>query len=155
LRVVDFDTDFAKNWVNWALILGGIVAVIAEVLLGAMTGFDLALIGISMVAGGGIGWAFGSTKVGLFSTAALAFIYFAFFRRWVRTKLTAKGGHSNVDAIIGRSGVVTGRIAPHVPGQVKVGDEIWRAELASGEEPREPGQTVTVEGVDGVTLKVK
>jgi membrane protein implicated in regulation of membrane protease activity len=152
---VDFDTDFAKNWVNWALILGGIVAVIAEVLLGAVTGFDLALIGVSMVAGGSVGWAFGSTKIGLLSTAVLSLVYFAFFRRWVRSKLQATGAHSNVDAIIGRSGVVTTRIEPHAAGQVKVGDEVWRAELAPGAEPREPGQSITVQAVDGVTLKVK
>jgi hypothetical protein len=32
-------------WVNWLLIIGGIVCVIVELALGAMTGLDLALIG--------------------------------------------------------------------------------------------------------------
>jgi len=145
-----------RNWVNWLLVIGGVVCVIVELLLGAVTGFDLALLGGSMAVGGAVGLAFGSTKVGLFSAGALAFIYLAFFRRWLRTRLTVADHPSNVDAIVGRTGVVTVRISPHEAGHVKVGDEIWRAELAdhSGA-AREPGTQVTVESVEGVTLKVR
>lgn len=145
-----------RNWVNWTLVILGVISIIAEVLLGAVTGFDLALIGGSLVVGGAIGLAFGSTQVGLISTAVLALIYFMFLRRWVRHKLTPKSMPSNVDAILGQTGVVTARIAPHAPGQIKVGDEIWRAELARENDPaREPGEKVTVDSVDGVTLKVR
>ena len=145
-----------QNWVNWTLVIGGVVCIIAELLLGAVTGFDLALLGGSMVVGGAVGLAFGSTKVGLFATGALAFIYLAFFRRWLRQKLTVTSQPTNMDAVMGRTGVVTARIAPHTPGQIKVGDEIWRAELANeGAAAREPGEKVIVESVDGVTLKVR
>lgn len=145
-----------RNWVNWMLVILGVVSIIAELVLGAITGFDLALIGISMAAGGALGLAFESTKVGLFSAGALAFVYLAFFRRWLRSKLTVKERPSNVDAVVGRAGVVTVRIAPHEPGQVKVGDEIWRAELVqSTDQARNPGETVRVESVEGVTLKVR
>jgi membrane protein implicated in regulation of membrane protease activity len=144
------------NWVNWSLIGLGIVLVIFEVLLGAATGFDLALIGVSLATGGGIGLAFASTKVGLFSGGALALLYLAFFRRMIRARLASGGKPSNVDAIMGRSGVVLERIAPNAAGQVKVGDEIWRARLESESGAAlEPGQTVTVASVDGVTLKVR
>ena len=145
-----------QNSFNWMLVILGVVCVIAELVLGAITGFDLALIGLSMVAGGAVGLWFESTRVGLISTATLALIYFAFFRRWLRHKLTPKSQATNVDAVIGQTGVVTVRIAPHEPGQVKVGDEIWRAELAGADDaPREPGAKVTIESVDGVTLKVR
>lgn len=145
-----------RNWVNWLLVIGGVVLVIAELLLGAVTGFDLALIGVSMATGGALGLAFASTKVGLFSAGALAFVYLAFFRRWLRSKLVVTDRPSNVDAIVGRTGVVTERIAPQEPGQVKVGDEIWRAELARPtDDARNPGERVTVEAVEGVTLKVR
>lgn len=145
-----------RNWVNWLLVIGGVVCVIAELLLGAVTGFDLALIGVSLAAGGAIGLWFESTRVGLFSAGALALIYFAFLRRWLRHKLTPTSQATNVDAVIGQTGVVTVRIAPHAPGQVKVGDEVWRAELAQPDgAAREPGEQVTVEGIDGVTLKVR
>lgn len=144
------------NWPNWTLIGMGIVLVIAEVVLGAATGFDLALIGVSLATGGAIGLGFESTKVGLFCGGALALIYLAVFRRMIRARLASGGKPSNIDAILGRSGVVLERIAPNTPGQVKLGDEIWRARLEeeSGA-PREPGQTVTVASVDGVTLKVR
>jgi len=145
-----------SNWANWLLVIGGVVLVIVELVLGAVTGFDLALIGVSLAAGGGLGLAFESTKVGLFSAGALALIYLTFFRRWLRAKLKAREQPSNVDAIVGRTGVVTLRIAPQQPGLVKVGDETWRAELAGATDPaRDPGENVTVESVEGVTLKVR
>ena len=63
---------------------------------------------------------------------------------------------SNADALIGVKGIVTQRIAPHSPGQVKVRDETWRAALAAGiEGPLENGTEVTVTAVDGVTLQVR
>jgi len=42
------------------------------------------------------------------------------------------------------------------PGLVKVGSEIWRAELAKADDtPLEVGATVNVEAVEGVTIKVR
>ena len=58
------------NSVNWMLIIVGALALVAEVILGVVTGFDLAIVGISLMAGGGIGLAFGSAKVGLFAAGA-------------------------------------------------------------------------------------
>ena len=143
-------------WVNWLLIIGGIVCVIVELALGAMTGLDLALIGGSLSIGGGIGFLAGSEKIGLLAAGGLALVYLAIFRSWLKAKLTVKNHPSNVDAIVGRTGVVTKRIALHEPGMVKVGDEVWRAELANaGEAARELGAEVKVESVEGVTLRVR
>ena len=48
------------------------------------------------------------------------------------------------------------RIAAREPGMVKLGDEVWRAELANLEDPaREAGAIVTAQSVEGVTLKVR
>jgi len=144
------------NWLNWALVIGGIVCVIIEVALGALTGFDLALVGASLAAGGAVGLLFGSANVGLLSAAGLALVYLALFRRWLKGKLTVKEHASNADAVMGKSGVVTKRIAAREPGMVKLGDEVWRAELANVEDPaRETGAIVTVQSVEGVTLKVR
>jgi membrane protein implicated in regulation of membrane protease activity len=143
-------------WINWLLIIGGIVCVIVELALGAMTGFDLALIGGSLAIGGGIGLLVGSAKIGLLAAGGLALVYLAIFRRWLKTALTVKNHASNVDAVVGRTGVVTKRIAAHEPGMVKVGDEVWRAELAGGDETaRDLGVTIKVESIEGVTLKVR
>jgi membrane protein implicated in regulation of membrane protease activity len=144
------------NWVNWLLVIGGIVCVIIELALGALTGLDLALVGGSLTIGGAIGLLTGSANVGLLAAAVLALIYFAVFRSWLKSKLTVRDQASNVDAVLGKSGVVTKRIAPRDPGLVKVGAEEWRAELAQGDETaREVGTTITVISVEGVTFKVR
>ena len=57
------------NWLNWVLVIGGFVCVIIELALGALTGFDLALVGASLAAGGAVGILFGSANVGLLSAA--------------------------------------------------------------------------------------
>jgi len=145
-----------RSVVNWLLIAGGGAMVIAELILGAATGFDLLLTGVSLAAGGVLGLIFGSAQIGLLASGVLAFVYYAFLRRWLRSKLAAQNQPTNVDAIVGRMGVVTARVAEHAAGQVKVDDEVWRAVLVSGAGGvREPGQTVKVESVDGVTLQVR
>ncbi len=143
------------DWLNWMLVIGGILCVIVELALGAVTGFDMALIGGSMTAGGAIGLLTGSTKIGLLAAAGLTVVYFAVLRRWLKKKLTVKDRPTNIDAVVGKTGLVTKRIAALEPGMVKLGDEIWRAELASADgAAREAGTTVKVEAVEGVTLKV-
>jgi len=144
------------NWVNWLLVIAGIICVIIELAMGAMTGLDLALVGGSLVVGGGIGLVTGSASVGMIAAAGVALIYFALFRSWLKSKLTVREQPSNVDAVLGKTGVVTKRIAPRDTGLVKVGTEEWRAELAQGDETaREVGTAITVSSVEGVTLKVR
>ena len=147
-----------SNSLNWILLIVGVLAFVAEVVLGAATGFDLALLGASLAAGGAAGLLFNSPQIGLFSAGALAFLYLAFLRKRIRAKLTSPHTPTNIDALLGKSAVVTERIGPHAPGMVRLGDELWRARLVrdvDGEPAQEPGTTVTVDAVDGVTLKVR
>ena len=145
-----------SNWMNWSLLIGGIVCVIVELSMGALTGFDLALIGGSLTIGGAIGLVASSEKIGLLASGILCFVYFAVFRSWLKAKLQVKQQASNVDAVVGRTGSVTRKIAVHQPGTVKVGSEEWRAELHNDDEPaKEKGVSVTVVAVEGVTLKVR
>ena len=144
------------NWPSWSLVALGGLMILAEVLMGVATGFDFALVGLSLVVGGGLGLYFDSTLVALFSAGAMSFVYLALFRSRIRSKLITPGIPSNADAIPGRRGIVTVQIAPDSPGQVKVDDEVWRAVLSPAvQEPREPGSAVTVESVDGITLIVR
>jgi membrane protein implicated in regulation of membrane protease activity len=144
------------NWVNWLLVIVGIVCVIIELAMGAMTGLDLALVGASLAVGGGIGLLIGTAKIGLLAAGALALLYLGVFRSWLKKKLTVKDQASNVDAVVGKTGVVTKRIAVRDPGMVKVGAEIWRAELAGGDEvAKDAGAVVVVQSVEGVTLRVR
>ena len=144
------------NWVNWLLVIVGFVCVIIELALGALTGFDLALVGGSLTVGGAIGLFTGSAKIGLLSGGVLAFVYLAIFRRWLRVKLTVNDQRTNADALMGKTGVVTKKIAASEPGIVKVGSEFWRAELAQADDAaRDVGATVKIEAVEGVTIKVR
>jgi membrane protein implicated in regulation of membrane protease activity len=137
-------------------VIAGIISIIIELALGALTGFDLALVGASLIAGGSIGLATGSAKIGLLAGGALALVYLALLRSWLKAKLTVRDHASNVDAVVGKTGVVTKRIALRQAGMVKLGDEVWRAELGTGDETaRETGASVRVESVEGVTLKVR
>ena len=146
-----------RSIVNWLLVIGGGLMIIAEMVIGAATGLDLALLGVSLVAGGALGLFFGSAMVGLFSSGALALVYMLFLRRWIKSKLSAPGRASNVDALVGRTGVVVSRVAVNEPGRVNLDGEIWRAVLADPAARSEckPEHTVTVVGVEGVTLKVR
>src|SRR5262249_20166883 len=145
------------NWVNWLLVIAGVLCVAGELALGALTGFDLALVGASLAAGGMVGLIAQSWYAGLISAAVFALLYFALFRRWLKAKLHVKEQASNVDAVVGKTGVVTKRIRPaHDCRLVKVGSEEWRAELAQPETAaREIGASVQIISVEGVTLKVQ
>lgn len=144
------------NWVSWILIIGGLACVTVELALGAATGLDLALVGASLAIGGVIGLAARSPIAGLLAAGGLSLLYLAIFRRWLKTKLTVGNQPTNADAVIGKTGVVTKRIASRSAGMVKLGDEVWRAELSSNDDAaREPGVTVTVDSVEGVTVKVR
>jgi membrane protein implicated in regulation of membrane protease activity len=150
--------DTVEQWVNWSLIIVGLVMVVLEVVLGVITGFDLMLLGIALTLGGAVGLVFGSTKVGLFAAGAFAFLYLAFVRRRLRDRVTTVTRATNIDVVIGRTALVTERIAPHAAGMVRLGDELWRATLKDegpAAVPVEPGATVVVDSVEGVTLKVR
>ena len=145
----------AIDW-SWVLVLGGLVLVLVEVVLGGFAGFDLVLIGSAFVLGGVAGLLTGSPMVAYVTSAALGIAYIAAGRRLVRERLRVSRAHlSNVDAVRGRQGLVQKRVGAHEPGLVKVGDEVWRALPSPGAGPFEEGALVTVDGVDGATLHVR
>jgi len=59
---------------------------------------------------------------------------------------------AGVDALLGKTGVVTERIAPGGTGRVKVEGEDWRG---ASSDVLEPGTLVTIIQVDGTTLMVE
>jgi membrane protein implicated in regulation of membrane protease activity len=142
------------DW-NWVLLLAGGLMILIEVLLGGFAGFDLVLIGSAFVLGGIAGLMIGNPLAGFVTASVLCVAYISLGRRWVRERLRGRKVASNVDALVGRQGVVLQRVGTHEPGQVKVQDETWRATPLSGAGPFEPGSVVTVVGVEGVTLQVR
>ena len=144
-----------SGW-NWVLLVAGAVLILVEVAFGGFAGFDLVLIGSAFVLGGAVGLWMHNAPLGLVVASALCVGYIALGRRWVRARLKSRTVPSNADALLGQRGLVTVRVAEHTPGQVKVRDEVWRAVPAPGVGgPFEEGAVVTVEGVDGVTLRVR
>lgn len=71
-------------------------------------------------------------------------------KKWLNVKITK----TNVDAILGRTGVVTEPIFQNEFGEIKVEGVRWTAKLA-GEGPIERGELVEVIAVEGVKLIVK
>jgi membrane protein implicated in regulation of membrane protease activity len=144
------------NLWNWVLVIVGAMLVLVEVALGGFAGFDLVLIGSAFVIGGGLGLALGSPMIGFVTASVLCIAYIAAGRRIVRARMHTPKLQTNTDALIGREGVVMQRIDVHAPGQIKLGDEVWRAEPADGAGgPYEPGARVTVAAIRGVTLQVR
>ncbi len=141
---------------NWLLVIAGALMILVEVGLGGFAGFDLVLIGSTFLVGGGIGMVAHSSLVGLVVASVLCIAYVAAGRRYVRRRMHTPNVPTNIDALLGREALVLQRIAPHAPGQVRVNDEVWRADVApDAPKPFEPGERVTVTGVDGVTLHVR
>jgi membrane protein implicated in regulation of membrane protease activity len=143
------------DW-SWLLLLVGAVLVLVEVILGGFAGFDLVLIGSAFVIGGVVGLVTNSPAMAYATAAVLGIAYMAVGRRLLRERIAVPRTHaSNVDAVLGREGVVQQRVGKHEPGLVKIGDEVWRAVPVSGAGPFEAGAHITVAGVDGVTLQVR
>ncbi len=140
---------------SWILVFLGLGAVAAELVVGVETGFDLVLLGASLIVGGAVGVVSGSFELGLIVTTILAGLYIILGRAFVKKKLFVTSSKTNADEVLGREGLVVKEITEGGVGQVKVGTEIWRAELGDGTiDTLQKGDKIKVEGVSGVTLKV-
>jgi membrane protein implicated in regulation of membrane protease activity len=143
------------NRLNWALIVLGALMVLLEVVLGAISGFDLLLLGSAVLLGGVIGLVTGSAAVGVATAGILALLYLFVGRRRVRGRLNRPSIPSNTDALLGRNVRVVERITADHPGRVKFEGEEWRAHVEGPlHDPIEPGETVRVSRIDGVTMFV-
>lgn len=137
---------------NYTLIIAGILAIGVEILLGAVTGFDLFLIGIIFIISGAVGKAFNSFPSALVSIVFLSFFYVLFVRKLIKQKLVIATKQTNVDSLMGKKGMVLKKITSQKAGQVKIEGEIWRAE---SDKEIEIDQEIVVKSVSGVTLKVE
>lgn len=136
---------------NFLLIVGGILAVTIEILLGAPTGFDLLLIGIIVMVSGTAGMMFNSFSTAVIFITFLSFVYLFIGRKMIKNKLSIKTSLTNTEKLIGKKALVVKTIEKHLPGQVKIDGEIWRAEA---DKKIEKGIEVLVQSVSGVTLHV-
>lgn len=137
--------------INTLLIVLGVIAIITEIIIGAATGFDIFVVGVTLIIGGFIGTIFNSPQIAFLISAVLIFLYILTVRSVIKNSLSIKTHKTSVDNLIDKRALVIKDIVPHKPGQIKVEGEIWRAE---SDKEVKAGTTVKIESVSGVTLKV-
>jgi len=134
------------------LILLGILAIIIEIIVGAATGFELLILGIVFVIGGGLGMLTGSFNLAIGSVIILILGYIFFGRSRIKDALHITTTKTNADSIINKQAKVVTDIGAGEYGQVKIDGEIWRATSAKS---HKTGTTVIIESISGVTATVK
>ena len=144
--------EFADLWLWLIFVIAGLLFVLLELVIGVETGFDLVFIGSAFILGGLVAWPFHSWVLSLIVTSVICVAYVALGRRYVHRWTQVKKAKTNIDAIIGRQGIVLQSIARNVDGLVKVGNEQWRARA---EEDIKEGDEIVVTNVSGATLIVE
>jgi membrane protein implicated in regulation of membrane protease activity len=146
------DVQFFDTWA-WLIAIGvGLVLIILELLIGIDTGLDLVFIGTAFGLGGLITFWLHSVVWTAIIAGIICVIYVIIGRRYIHRKTTVPLSKTNIDTIIGKTGIVQQDIRPEKDGLVKVGNEQWRARSA---ETLQTGEGIIVTSVIGVTLNVR
>ena len=143
---------FPDLWLWLIFVIVGLLLVLLELIIGVDTGLDLVFIGSVFIIGGLATWVFHSWQLTVIVTSIICVAYVALGRRYVHRWTMVSKAKTNIDAIIGRRGIVLRDIARNVDGLVKIGNEQWRAR--SAEDVRK-GDEIIVTSVSGVTLIVE
>ena len=146
------DVTFLDSWMWLIFVAIGLVMILMELIVGIETGLDLVFIGTAFVLGGLITLSLDSWVWTAVATGAIGVIYVIAGRRYVHSRMAVAAEKTNIDTIVGKTGVVQKDISRTDYGLVKVGMEQWRAKA---EEDIKEGEEITVTGVSGVTLVVK
>ncbi len=145
-------TGFPNLWLWLVFVIVGLLLVLLELIVGVETGLDLVFIGSAFILGGLATLPFHSWLLTLIVTIIICVAYVVLGRRYVHRWAVVSRTKTNIDAIIGRRGIVLRSIARNVDGLVKVGNERWRARA---EEDIKEGEEIVVNSVSGVTLIVE
>ena len=142
---------FPDLWLWLIFVIVGLLFVLLELIIGVETGLDLVFIGSAFILGGLVTLPFHSWVWTVIVTSIICVAYVVLGRRYVHRWTMVRKAKTNIDAIIGRQGIVLKSIAKNVDGLVKVGYEQWRARA---EEDIKQGDEIVVTSVSGVTLIV-
>ena len=141
--------EFADSWL-WLIFAGaGLLFIIMDFIVGVG---DLLFMGSVFIIGGLATWPFHSWPVTVIVTSVISVAYITLGRRFVRRWATVREEKTNIDAVIGRQGIVLKSIAKYADGQIKIDNVRWRARA---EEDIKEGEEVIVDGVRGATLIVR
>lgn len=144
--------EFPDLWLWLAFVIVGLLFALVELIIGVETGLDLVFIGSAFIVGGLVTWPLHSWILTVVVTGIICVVYVALGRRYIHRWTATRKSKTNIDAIIGRQGIVLRSIAKNVDGRVRVVNEQWRARA---EEDIKEGDEVVVTGVSGATLIVK
>lgn len=144
--------DALTDYLPQIFVVLGLLMILAELVLGIQTGFDLLLIGSILVISGFAGILTGSELLMLILAIGLSVLYIAVGRKKIKQKITTVTKKTNVDKLMGATATVERDINPDTAGMVRIDDERWRA---SADEVLYVGDVVTIEAVDGVTVIVR
>ena len=143
---------FSNEWLWLIFVAVGLLMVLLELIVGVETGLDLVFLGSAFILGGLITWPFNSWILTVIIVSVICVAYVALGRRYVHRWKAVGKSKTNIDAIIGRTGVVMRDITRINDGLAKVGNEQWRVRA---EEEIKEGDEIIVTGVSGVTLIVE
>lgn len=133
-----------------SIVVFGLGLVMTELMIGIDAGFDLVVIGSILILSGLLGTATNFT-VTLITASALAVVYLIVGRKMIKSRLVITTKKTNIDKLIGKTGMVIRSVTPETPGLVRIDDEDWRATA----DTTLPAKTkIMVESIEGVTLKV-
>lgn len=133
-----------------AIAILGLILVFSELVIGIEAGFDLVVIGSILILSGLLGTV-SSLSVTLICATVLVIVYFFFGRRMIKSRLVVTTKKTNIDRLIGKTGVVIRSVSPDKPGLVRIDDEDWRARA---DQTLLEKNKIVVESIEGVTLKV-
>jgi membrane protein implicated in regulation of membrane protease activity len=136
------------NWIVWVIV--AFVFIILEISTPSMLFFTCLAVGCFVAA---IFSFFGVSHIAGYIVFAIVSIVSLFTIRplFKKTMKESESIKTNVDALIGKSALVTEKISLQKDGFVKVGGEIW---LAQSDFDIEEGQYVKIESISGTKLKV-
>lgn len=138
---------------NQAVIIFGLLLIILELFFNLDTGFDLLVFGTIIILSGFFGLVFGSIWLTLGLITLVSLLYVFFLRKKFKEKVVKPLEETySIDALIGKTAVVTTEISPKKAGKVKLNGQIWRARSKAR---CKVGEKVKVEKIKGITLVVK
>ena len=143
---------FSDLWLWLIFAAAGLLMILLELIVGVETGLDLVFLGSAFILGGLVTWPFNSWVLTIIVTSIICVAYVALGRRYVHRWKAVSKSKTNIDAIVGRTGIVLKGITKNIDGLVKVGYEQWRARA---EIDIKEGDEIVVTGVSGVTLIVE
>lgn len=93
-----------------------------------------------------------SAKIQAAVFVVVSFGLLIFTRKIFVEKLRAGTEKTNINALLGKKGIVISPVMPYAVGQVKVGGQVWSAASKNPEDSFEEGQLVTISAIEGVKL---